>query len=228
MELDIQKGFWPVFPEEAGGQPAGISKSRVSGDLPCCLLIYGMCMEGVADAGSRFALSRKASPHSNLAVSIGLQVNIFYKMQAITSSYGMLCLIFVYSLSDRTIHFAGNSPTLHKVLMQLLNWKTHSLCLMSYIPWGLGAAKCPKLILNLLGIKDTQQLQRSCQDGIRLIYFGGVTAWQTSVMAFWLSLPVLYSLMTAVKKPAPKQMTSCDITYLKTFMHVTLKHCMFF
>lgn len=146
-----------MFPEEAREQPAEISKSGVWGDLQHCLFTYGMFMEeGVAGAGSRSASSRGASPHGNLAVSIGLQVNIFHKMQAVTSNHGMLCLIFTYSVSNRMIHFAGNSPTLHKVLMQLLNWKAHSLCLMSHLPWGLAAARCPKLILNLLGIEGTQ------------------------------------------------------------------------
>lgn len=49
--------------------------------------------EGAARAGSRSASSGGASPPSSLAVSVGLHVNVFYKMQAITSSHGMLCLI---------------------------------------------------------------------------------------------------------------------------------------
>lgn len=86
-----------MFPEEAGGQPAEISKSRVSGDLPCCLLTYGMFMEGVADAGSRFASSREASPHSNLAVSIGLQVSIFYNTSNHIKSWHALSHFYIDS-----------------------------------------------------------------------------------------------------------------------------------
>jgi len=146
-----------MLPEEVRGHPAEVSKSGVWGDLQHCLLAYGMFLEvGVADAGSRSASSGGAGPHGNLAVSTGPRVNVFHKMQAITSRHGVPCLVSTYSVSNRMTHFAGNSPTLHRVLMQLLNWKTHSLSLRSPVPWWLGAAECPKLILNLWRAEGTQ------------------------------------------------------------------------
>ena len=220
-----------MFPEEVRGQPVEISKSGVCGDLQHCLLTFGMFMEeGVANVGSRSAVCilQRGKPSRQLGCEHRPSSWTYFIKCKQSHQVMACCLIFKYSASNRMIHFAGNSPTLHEVLMQLLNWKTHSLCLMSHTRWSLGAAECPKLILNLLGIEGAQQPQRLCQDDIRRIYFGGVTAWQNSMIAFWLSLPALHSPMTAVMKPTSKQMTSCDITCLKTFMHVTLKHCIFF
>lgn len=63
------------------------------------------------------------------------------------SVHSTLCLILTCSVvPHRMVHLVDNSPPLHGVLMQLMNWKTHSV---SHIPSGLGAAVCPKPVLNL-------------------------------------------------------------------------------
>lgn len=152
--------------------------------IQSCLLMQYVLMEEDVGAGSSSASSRQVSQRGSLAVSTGLQVDVFYKAPATTSSHSMLCLIFTYAVvSGRMIQFVPWWRITCKVLMWLLNWKTHSLNPVSHVPSGLGAAECPKLILNLLGIKGTQP-QRLCWDGVRWVYFGGVSVWQPSVVAF--------------------------------------------
>lgn len=62
--------------------------------IQSCLLVQYVLTEEDVGAGSSSASSRKVSQRGSLAVSTGLQVDVFYKTQATTSSHSMFCLIF--------------------------------------------------------------------------------------------------------------------------------------
>lgn len=147
----------------------------------------------------------RGSPHSNLSLSTHLQVNTFYEIQAVPSSQGLLCLIFAYSVSNRRVA----SPRLHAVLVELLNRKAHAARLTRHVPWSLGAAECPKLILNLLGVEGAQLPQQLCPGGTRW----GFLRSDCMANTWKLSPPAPRFLTTAVRKPRSKQRTSWDVAF---------------
>lgn len=142
------------------------------------LLIYSMFVEeGVAGAG-RGSTSSEWAHTATCLWAYTFKWTRFMKFKQ--SHQVMACFVsflqinflqISFPVSNRSVRFAGNSPRLHEVLMELLNWETHSARLMRHIPRSLGAAEGPKLILNLLKIEGAQLPQQLCPDDTRWGFF---------------------------------------------------------